>query len=211
MSGPMPPWPFGAITPMTLNGWLRMRMIWPIESASAPNSVSLTVLPSTATLVALVTSCALKNEPMLRRPRADQREVDVGALNAGEPVLVAGDHLRLRLLSGGHVLRARDLPRERACASSSVRVLEVPDATAHAARGEVAGVHRDHVGPGALDLVFDHRLCAVAHGDERDDRRNADDHPEHGQSRAHLVATERLERDAERHYWRHRAALSADR
>ena len=198
MSGPMPLWPLADITPITLKGWLRTRMICPVESTSGPNSVSFTVLPRTATLAALVTSCELKKEPYCVGHARIERQVDVGALDAGEPVLVAGDHLRLRLLSGGEVLRARDLAPDR------VRVVlgqgaRGADTAAHAARREVAGIHGDHVGAGALDLVFDHRLRAVAHRDERDHGRDADDHAEHGQARAHLVAAERLEGDAEGH------------
>ena len=45
--------PFGQLGPST----------WPVESTSGPNSVSLTVLPSTATLLALLTSWVLKNDP----------------------------------------------------------------------------------------------------------------------------------------------------
>ena len=30
----MPDWPLLAITPTTVNGWLRMRIIWPIGSTS---------------------------------------------------------------------------------------------------------------------------------------------------------------------------------
>jgi hypothetical protein len=48
---------------MTLNGWLRTRMICPVGSTSGPKSVSDTVVPSTATFAALVTSCAVKNAP----------------------------------------------------------------------------------------------------------------------------------------------------
>ena len=40
-----------------------MRIIWPVGSTSGPNSCSLTVLPSTATFDALLTSCGLKNMP----------------------------------------------------------------------------------------------------------------------------------------------------
>ena len=86
-----------------------------------------------------------------------------------------------------------------ASASSTVSVLEAPEPLPHAALRGVAGVDRDHVRAGAFDLIFDRRLRAVAHRHERDDRRDADDHAEHGQAGAHLVAAERLEGDAERH------------
>jgi len=42
-------------------------------------------------------------------PRANQREVDVGALHLGIPVLVAGDDLAARVGAGGDVLHARQL------------------------------------------------------------------------------------------------------
>ena len=42
-----------------------MRIIWPVGSTSGPNSCSLTVLPSTATFAALLTSCGPKNTPYL--------------------------------------------------------------------------------------------------------------------------------------------------
>ena len=51
------------MTPITLNGWLRMRIIWPVGSASGPNSVSDTTVPSTATLAAPLTSCGAKKAP----------------------------------------------------------------------------------------------------------------------------------------------------
>ena len=54
--------PFDVITPITLNGWFRMRMIWPVGSTSGPKSVSATV-PRTETLAALVTSCCVKKLP----------------------------------------------------------------------------------------------------------------------------------------------------
>ena len=52
-------------------------------------------------------------------------------------------------------------------------------------------------------------LGAVAERHERDDGRDADDHAEHGQGRAHLVARERLERDAGGHDRRHRCSLES--
>ena len=39
-SWPIDDCPLLAITPITLNGWLRMRMICPVGSTSGPNSVS---------------------------------------------------------------------------------------------------------------------------------------------------------------------------
>ncbi len=51
------------MTPITLNGWLRMRMISPVGSTSGPKSVSATTVPRTATLAALLTSCGVKKLP----------------------------------------------------------------------------------------------------------------------------------------------------
>ena len=48
-----------------------------------------------------------------RRPRADQRQVDVGPLNAREPVLVAGDHLCLRLMPAARYCDAGDFVADR--------------------------------------------------------------------------------------------------
>ena len=51
-------------------------------------------VPSTATFAAVATSCGVKNAPSVDRPRPDERQVDVGALDLRVPVLVAGDDLR---------------------------------------------------------------------------------------------------------------------
>ena len=69
----------------------------------------------------------------------------------------------------------------------------------HAALREVAGRHDDHVGAGRLDLRLDRGLRAGAERHHRDDGGDADDHAEHRQRRPHLVAAQRLERDAENH------------
>ena len=55
---------------------------------------------------------------------------------------------------------------------------------------EQVGAHR---GEGLLDL----RLGALADGDHGDDRGDADDDAERGEKRAHLVAQQRAERDAQ--------------
>ena len=166
---------------MTLNGWLRMRMISPVGSTSGPNSVSATTVPSTATLAALLTSCCVKKLPYF----VGQLRISGKSTSAPwiwrRPVLVAGDHLRARVDAGRHVLDAGHaadglgvLRRERARHALAL---------AHAALREVAGVDVDHVGAGRLDLLFDRRLRAAAERDHRDDRADADDHAEHGQHR----------------------------
>ena len=112
MSSPMP-WPLAAMTPMTLNGWLRMRMTWPTGSASAPNSCSLTVVAEHGDLGGAGDVLRAEERADARRPRADERQVDVGALDAREPVLVAGDDLRPRLHAGGDVLHAGHFVADR--------------------------------------------------------------------------------------------------
>ena len=73
------------------------------------------------------------------------------------------------------------------------------EAGADAARGQRAGQNHDDVGAEALDLLA-HRLArAVAHGDHDDERGDADKHPEHGERRTHLVASDRLRRGGEDH------------
>ena len=86
-----------------------------------------------------------------------------------------------------------------ASASSTVSELAAPDPWRTPPLREVAGVDRDHVRAGALDLILDRRLRAVAHRHERDDGGDADDHAQHRQAGAQLVAAERLECDAKRH------------
>ena len=68
-----------------------------------------------------------------------------------------------------------------------------------AAGVRAAGEDRDHVGAGAADLIFDRGLRARAERDHRDDGGHADDHAEHREGRAQLVARQRLERDPKGH------------
>ena len=130
-------------------------------------------------------------------PRPDQRQVYVGALNLRAPIEVARHHLAARVHACGDVLHAAHVPdrggivrRQRA---------GVALAGAHAGRHEVAGAHHDHVGARRLDLRLDRRLGAGAERDHGDDGTDADDHAKHGQRRAHLVASQRLEGDPEDH------------
>ncbi len=200
MSGPMPLWPLGAMTPMTLNGWLRMRMTWPTGSASASEQDVVDGLAEHRDLGRARHVLRAEEAADPRRPRADERQVDVGALDAREPVLIAGDDLRLHADAGRQILHARHLVADRVGVLRRQRARRAR-AAAHAALRRVAGVDGDHVGAGALDLIFDHRLRAVAHRHERDHGRHADDHAEHRQAGPHLVAAERLERDPKRHDW----------
>ncbi len=72
-------------------------------------------------------------------------------------------------------------------------------AHADAALREVARHDVDHVGARSLDLLLDGRLSTLAERHHGDDRADADDHAEHSQHRAHLVAVQRLQGDPQRH------------
>ena len=61
----------------------------------------------------------------------------------------------------------------------------------------VAGIHVHEVRAGRLDVRLDRGLGTVAKRHHRHDGADADDHPEHGEKRAQLVAAERLERNPE--------------
>ena len=142
----------------------------------------------------------------LGRPVADGGQVDVGALHLRRPVLVAGDDLRrasstpaATYWTPGTCAHRRRHPRRQR--GGHARAL------ADAARLEVAGVDDDQVGAGRLDLLLDRRLRAAAERHHRDDRADADDHAEHRQGGPHLVAVQRLQRDPERHEYRHGALL----
>ena len=200
----MPDWPLLAITPTTVNGWLLMRMTWPTGSTSAPNNCSCTTEPSTATFDAVATSTGLKNAPcVVGHERISGRSTSVPWICVPQFMLPATTWPRVLTpgatywtpgtsLNGQRVLR-----RQRA---------GVALAHADAALLEVAGAHHDHVGAGRLDLRLDRRLRAGAERHHRDHRGHADDHAEHGQRGAHLVARQRLERDAKHHQQRHDSA-----
>ena len=63
--------------------------------------------PSTMTLAAAFTSSSVKNVPYFERPGPDGRQVDVRALDARVPVLVAVDELQPRADALGDVLDVR--------------------------------------------------------------------------------------------------------
>jgi len=104
-------------------------------------------------LAAPDTSCELKKLPTW--PCADHRQVDVSPLNPRKPILVAGDHLGLHADAGGEVLNAGHFFSDRVGVFGRERA-RGPRSAADAALREVARVHGDHVGAGALDLILDH-------------------------------------------------------
>jgi hypothetical protein len=148
-------------------------------------------------LAALCTSCGVKKAPYFVGQLRICGRIDVGALDLRRPVLVAGDDLPRVDAPAGRVLHAGSCLI--ASASSGRQRRRVALAHAHAALGEVAGVDHDHVGAGRLDALFDRRARAGAERHHRDDGADADDHPEHRQDGAHLVAVERLQRDPQGH------------
>ena len=141
------------------------------------------------------------------RPRPNQRKVDVGPLDLGIPVQIAGHDLRPRVRAGRHVLDAGQL-RDRGGVFGDERA-GIALSHAHAALAEVARRDDDHVGAGRLDLRFDGGLSAGAERHHRDHGCHADDHAEHRQRGPQLVAAQRLERDAEDHEDRHQTASAA--
>ncbi len=150
-----------------------------------------------------------EEHPVPHGPHADVREIDVRPFDTGGPVLVSGDDLSARVDTRCHVLHAGDVTqgggvvgRQRGGHSLTL---------ADASRLEVARIHVDQVRPRRLDLIFDRRLRSAAERHHRDDGTDADDHAEHRQDRAHLVAIERLQRDAERHQNGHRNSPSSRR
>src|SRR5213075_2938591 len=71
------------------------------------------------------------------------------------------------------------------------------EAAAHAAGTETARLNRDDVLPKRGHLRLDARLGAIAHADDGNDGPDADDDAERREDRAHGVAAESTERDAE--------------
>ena len=88
-----------------------------------------------------------------RRPRSNQRQIDIGALHLRAPVHVAGDDLAARVDAGRDVLHAGQIAdRRRVIRRQRARIAL---AHAHAALLKVAGAHHDHVGARGLDLRLD--------------------------------------------------------
>jgi hypothetical protein len=169
-----------------LNGWFFTRMIWPEHRDLLGGGHVL----------------GREEASVLLRPVADERQLDVGALDLTGPVLIAGNQLRPRVHARREVLNARHLS-ERGGVIGGQRGGHAA-ALPNAALGEVARVDRDQVRAGRLDLFLDRGLRALAERHHRDHRADADDHAEHRQHRAHLVAIQRLERDQQRHEYGHR-------
>ena len=86
-----------------------------------------------------------------------------------------------------------------AIASSGVSVLALPWPMRTPPCWKLPALTMIMLVPAAWICDLDRRLRAGAERDHRDHRRDADDHAEHRQRRAHLVARQRLERDAQHH------------
>ena len=165
-------------------------MIWPGRiDVRARTGCRDTVWPSTATFAAAATSCGVKNAPYFGRPGADQRKVDVGALDLRVPVLVAGDRPAPRVfdagrdvLHAGHLRAAPARPR-----ASSVRGVALPPWRTPPCV-KLPAMTLIMLVPADLTCSSIVRLRARAERHHRDDGADADDHAEHGQRRAHLVA-----------------------
>ena len=146
----------------------------------------------------MLSSSAVMPRPGGDAPVGDRRIVRADALDVRRPVLVAVLHLPLladevadlrdrRILAAD---RARVRDRERAGAA---------EAGADAAGGRRARQDHDDIGAEALDLLAHRLVGALADGDHDDERGDADEHAEHGQRRAHLVAPDRLRRREQDH------------
>ena len=123
------------MTPMTLNGWLRMRMIWPTGSASSPNSCSLTVVPSTATFAALrhVLRAEERCRTCVGQARMSGRSTSVPWMRVYQfwlpaTTCVCGLDARRQVLHAGHLVADRlGILDASACSTC-------PSPAAHAAR-----------------------------------------------------------------------------
>ena len=97
--------------------------------------------------------------------------------------------------------RARRRPRRRAraiaAASSTVRVVAEPAAPRVKPLRGAARVDGQQVGAEALELLRDAAGGALPHGDQRDHRRDADDHAEHRQGGPQPGRAEPRERQAD--------------
>ena len=134
--------------------------------------------------------------PVAQHPVAHADVFFVAALDRRVPVLVARHHLgtaahdRRPLAHGGKLRDGLRVLHGQARGGSRP--------AAYAAAAAVPAPRRN-VNEGrtlALDLLVDRGPRAAAKGDHGDDRGHADDHPEHGEDRPHLVPPHGLEGDA---------------
>jgi hypothetical protein len=134
-------------------------------------------------------------------PGPDVRHVDVGALDAGVPVLVAEDDLLARADFFGYPLQIRQRAQDRCVIRTQANggAAAAPDA----AHVRAARPYRDQVGARGAHLLLDGGLRAGAERDQRDDGRHADDHAQHRERGPHLVTGQGLERDPNGHQHRH--------
>ena len=131
-------------------------------------------------------------------PIGDRRIGRVHALDGRGPVLISILHLTLLAdqitdLGDRGILamdRAGVRDRERRGAA---------EAGANSSRRHCAGLDHDDIGAQALDLLAHRFIGALTDSHHGDQRGDADEHAEHGERGAHLVAADRLRRRGEHH------------
>ena len=136
--------------------------------------------------------------PGLNGPIGDGRIIDGHRLNIGGPVLAAELHLAHLPHQIGDQSDGRRLAADR------LRVGDGQRRGAAKAGPRAAGQHgarknNSEIGAETLDLLAHRRVRAIAHRHHRDQRGDADEHAEHGQRRAQLVASDRLYRGGDDH------------
>ena len=152
----------------------------------------------TATRSALFSSSRADDASGRDVPVGDRRIIGADALNRCGPVLIAV--LNLALLAN----EIADLRNGGIFAADRLRVIDrqrtgAAKAGANAAGGDGARQDHDDIGAEALDLLSHRLVGAVADRDHHDERGDADENAQHGQRRAHLVASDRLRRGGEDH------------
>ena len=132
-------------------------------------------------------------------PIGDRRVVGGDALDVGHPVLAG-------IFGLAHLPdQVGDLSDRGGLAPDC---LGVADRQGRGAARAAAGAKRRHrsrlddeqVGAETLDLLAHGLVGALTDGHHRDQRGDADEDPEHGQHRAHLVAHQRLHRRGQDHH-----------
>ena len=124
------------------------------------------------------------------RPVPDRQIARRDPLDARTPVLVPVADLRdlpVEIRGGGD----RGIVRLYGFSVRHGEGRSAPEAGAHAARGGGAGQHDEQIGAEARDLLLDGRVRTLPDGHHGDQRGDPDEHPQHGQRRAQLIAGER--------------------
>ena len=132
-----------------------------------------------------------KRRAVCQRPLSNIEIICRFTVNARKPILISGSDLRRR----NNFFAYADYTWHFAPNRFGVFNLQgagAAPAGANAARRRAAGKRSgSRFSPRLGDLRFDLRLRAVANPDHRNDRADADDDPERGQHRAHLVSAQR--------------------